>query len=68
MFSLQHRMMRIVAASLGANPDTGFGAEVLQDAIIYWRFLHYPATKEKNVTGVGAHTGALDSSSIRVHQ
>ena len=49
--------MRIVAASLGADPDKGFGTDVLRDAIIYWRFLHYPPTKEVKVTGAGAHTG-----------
>ncbi|CAD6590545.1 MAG: hypothetical protein TREMPRED_005801 [Tremellales sp. Tagirdzhanova-0007] len=56
MFDLQGRMMRIVAASLGADPDKGFGTDVLRDAIIYWRFLHYPPTKEVKVTGAGAHT------------
>ena len=59
MFDLQARMMRIVTTSLGADPDKGFGADVLRDAIIYWRFLHYPPTKQAKVTGAGAHTGRL---------
>ena len=40
-------MMRIAAVSLDQNPDTGFNNDVLDNAIIPWRFLHYPVQSQK---------------------
>jgi isopenicillin N synthase-like dioxygenase len=57
MLQLQARMMDIVAASFGTDPKTGVTADILRDAVINWRFLHYPSSDEPDVIGVGAHTG-----------
>ncbi|KAM0748527.1 Clavaminate synthase-like protein [Meredithblackwellia eburnea MCA 4105] len=56
ILKLQHRMMRIVARSLDQDPETGFTAEAARDAILLYRFLHYPATQPADVPGIGAHT------------
>lgn len=50
-------MRWLVGLSLDLDPDTSFVRDVLEDAIVVVRFLHYPPSVEKDVTGIGAHTG-----------
>ncbi|KAM0754687.1 Clavaminate synthase-like protein [Meredithblackwellia eburnea MCA 4105] len=54
--ALSMRMMRIVALSLGLDPENSFVSEVTRDPIMAMRFLHYPPSQQKDVTGIGSHT------------
>lgn len=64
VWELQKTMRWLVGLSLDLDPDTSFVRDVLEDAIVVVRFLHYPPSVEKDVTGIGAHTDRSEANTL----